>query len=483
MKIFRPAFILFLIGAMLHPVLAGEFRAGAHAENVTPAIPTIATNGAMSEIIAKGVNDQLYARCLVLDDGKTSLAIAIVDSCMIDRELFDRAKAVAHVRTGIPVSHMLIAATHSHTAPAAVPLFQTHPDPSYRLFLAEKIADGIVHAHANLEPAQAGWATGSDPTQVFNRRWRVKDGASYTNPFGGTTDRAWMNPGYNNDKVTESVGPTDPSIPMLSVQARDGRPIALLANYALHYVGGVQPISGDYFGEFSRVIAEKVGTKTVAGKPPFVGILSNGASGDINNVNFSLKQRPASQALFEQIRIVTESVTDATMKAYRTIQHQSDIDLAMVEREIELGVRKPTLEEVAAAHKLLAETPRIATGPFAGQFKPREAIYARETILMHEYPPTVHVKLQALRIGEVGIVATPCETFVEIGLDVKKQSSFKNQLFIELANGYNGYLPTPQQHELGGYETWRARSSYLATDASPKVTQTLVELLGAVRKR
>jgi len=52
---------------------------------------------------------------------------------------------------------------------------------------------------------------------------------------------------------------------------------------------------------------------------------------------------------------------------------------------------------------------------------------------------------------------------------------------VSLANGYNGYLPTPAQHDLGGYETWRARSSYLEKDASPKITKVLFELLDAVK--
>jgi hypothetical protein len=89
----------------------------------------------------------------------------------------------------------------------------------------------------------------------------------------------------------------------------------------------------------------------------------------------------------------------------------------------------------------------------------------------------VELKLQAMRIGDLAICAIPCEVFVEIGLDLKKQSPFKHTFTVSLANGYNGYLPTPEHHALGGYETWRARSSYLEVDASTKITQTLVQLL------
>ena len=82
-----------------------------------------------------------------------------------------------------------------------------------------------------------------------------------------------------------------------------------------------------------------------------------------------------------------------------------------------------------------------------------------------------------LRIGDLAITAIPNEVFAEIGLELKAKSPFKPTFNIELANGYNGYLPTPAQHKLGGYETWRARSSYLEVDAAPKITQTLFLLL------
>jgi hypothetical protein len=131
---------------------------------------------------------------------------------------------------------------------------------------------------------------------------------------------------------------------------------------------------------------------------------------------------------------------------------------------------------VARAKEILAQ----AKGPV---LKTLPEVYARETVLLAKYPATVRAKLQAIRIGDLGIVSSPCETFVETGLEIKKKSPLKPTFTIELANGYNGYLPTPEQHKLGGYETWRARSSYLEVDASTKITATLLELLNAVAKQ
>ena len=102
--------------------------------------------------------------------------------------------------------------------------------------------------------------------------------------------------------------------------------------------------------------------------------------------------------------------------------------------------------------------------------------------MLAEYPETVPVKLQALRIGEVGIAAAPCEVFAETGLAIKAESPLPSSFVIELANGYNGYLPTPQQHEWGGYETWPSRGAYLEVDAEPRIRATLLELLDDVAK-
>jgi hypothetical protein len=213
-------------------------------------------------------------------------------------------------------------------------------------------------------------------------------------------------------------------------------------------------------------LAVKLG---VSGNDRFVGIMSNGTSGNINNVNFALDALPRREP-FEQIRLVAASIAEAADRAYRKIEWKNSVPLAARDADLELAVRLPAPEDVDAAKHLLAQ----AKEPPYGKLP---EIYARETILLAKYPKTVSVKLQAFRIGELGIAAIPCETFVETGLAIKKESPLKS-FTIELANGYNGYLPTPEHHEWGGYETWRARSSYLDTDAEPKVRETVLRLLG-----
>jgi hypothetical protein len=72
---------------------------------------------------------------------------------------------------------------------------------------------------------------------------------------------------------------------------------------------------------------------------------------------------------------------------------------------------------------------------------------------------------------------------VEIGLDLKKTTPFTRHFTVSLANGYNGYLPTPEQHKLGGYETWRARSAYLEVEASTKIAEKLKSMLAELKAK
>lgn len=456
--------------------------AGAYAQDITPPVFPISVNGNMVDQLADKAHDPLHARCIVIRHShgtgpSTTLAIVICDSCMIPRDLIERAKKLTASKTGIPVSNILISATHAHSCPTLTGVFQSDPDLGYVEFLIERIAGGIETAVKQLEPAKIGWGKyAPSPGQeivLFNRRWSLKSGETVENPFGAKTDRIQTNPGFGNSKVDQSQGLVDPELSVLSIQSRSGRPIALLANYSLHYVGGIPgaAVSADYFGEFCQRVARQIKATDVT--PPFVAALSNGTSGDVNNVDFRLKSSPPRQP-FEQIQIVAETVAQYAARAYDHVHYEDDIPLKVFEEEVSLNVRKPSAEEVSVAEKKIENVPRPLTG--------LPLIYARETTLLGKYPDMVKVKLQAMKIGTLAIVTSPCETFTETGLDIKKKSPFPGTFTISLANGYNGYLPPPEQHDLGGYETWRARSSYLARDAEPKVRATLLQLLSKLNQ-
>jgi len=450
-----------------------QLRAGAAVVDITPQKFPVSMTGAFQDRMATGAQDRLHARALVLDDGTTEVAIVVCDICLISREIFDAAKKDASQKTGIPENRMLMSATHTHTAATAVPLAQCNPDPDFVTHLTNQIAAAVVEAHARLQPAAIGWASGKEPGEVGNRRWHVKPEAITANPFGRSDDQVRTNGPRGSDLLIKPAGPVDPEVSIVSIVDADGKPLSLLANYGLHYVGGVPPfqLSADYFGEFARRISARLD----AGDD-FVGLLSNGASGDVNNYNFT-NPRPAADPMV-RIATVADKIADVVIEVRQTIEHSKTPQLKMLERSLDLGVRKPDPADLAYARGLLAkaENPQKLT---------MHEVYAQETVRIHEnYPDTKNIKIQTLRIGDdLGIVAIPCEVFAEIGLEIKQRSPFKNTFIISLANGYNGYLPTPGQHALGGYETWRSGWSYLEINASTKITEEALAMLKSLKKQ
>jgi len=445
------------------------FRAGACAVDVTPRQFPVIVNGGMLERTCSKVVDPLHARCLVLDDGTNTIGFAVVDNCVIPRSITDRAKQLAREKTGIAVDRMLICATHCHSAPSVVGALGSGDNPAYIEYLPGRIAAGIAGAYKNLEPAQVGWAVGRDPENVFCRRFLMKPGTARTCRFTGKeNDRAQMNPGYQNPNSVQRTGPADTDVSVFSVQSRRGRPIAVLANYSTHYAGA-PPLSADYFGVFARRIKELVTAGDADSR--FVGMMTNGTSGDANCCDFV---NPRRSFTYES---VGEDTAQAAFEAYKTIRYYSWVPIVMEQSLLELGIRKPTPEETAEAKAYLAE--QVPDG------KPKSTpdVYARETLILSRLPATREIKLQAIRIGELGITAMPNEVFGITGLAIKRESPLRPTFNIELANGYAGYIPPPDQHALGGYTTWRARSSCLEVQAEPKIRREVLRLLGAVAGR
>ena len=450
---------------------ANVFRAGASTSNITPPLGESIIGG-WRPFPAKNVHDELHARCLVLDDGENRIAIVICDVLGIPREVIDAAKIRISETVGIPDSHVLVAATHTHsgtTTRGPKSVMWKDDGTEYQAFLAMRIADGVQRAVNHLEPAEIGWGRAQEPSEVFNRRWEVTDPALLKNPFGGT-DRVRMNPPSGSAALIRPAGPVDPEIGFVSVRSVDGRPIALLANYSLHYVGGVPSgdVSADYFGYFCRSIEQRFPRDD---DRAFVGMLTNGTSGDINNINF--RQRGPRRKPYEKMKEVAEKVADQVYAAYQNVEFHSWVALDAVSMDLPLTLRKPTPETLQYLAEVTADQP--------AEPRSKERIYLERLTKLKDGPETIDARLQVLQIGALSISAIPFETFVEIGLELKSRSPFSQTFTVELANGWYGYLPTPEQHELGGYETWIG-TNFVQKDASKKIVDALLKMSGDLQQ-
>lgn len=450
-----------------------KFLAGAATSNITPALGG-AIVGGFAPVSSTHIHDELHARCLVLDNGKKRVAIVVCDLLGAARQMFDEAARLVQEQTGIPRDCLLMSATHTHSASSALSENRyslDEPLNEYQTFVAHRIADGVARAVNNLAPARIGWASGNEPNQVFNRRWFMKEGTVPPNPFGGV-DKVKMNP-PKGPNLVKPAGPTDPEISIVSLQTIEGKPLAVLANYSLHYVGGVGPtdISADYYGVFCDRLQQLLGADRQ--EPPFVAMLSNGTSGNINNIDFS-KPATKSPPRYSKIHEVADDVAQVVLKAMEGIDYHDWVPLDSRFTEMKLEARRPTAEMLERAEGLVNK-PRLIGGKSA-----LDVIYAERILKMRDIPSHIDLPIQALRIGDTAICGIPCETFVETGLELKQKSPFKSTFTHSIAGGYFGYMPTPEQHALGGYETWLG-TNRLEVQASVKITAKLLEMLSSMK--
>ncbi len=447
------ALLLLAAPAAAQPV----FRAGVAAVDVSPqTFPRIIAGGFL-EGRGERLADRLFVRAFVLDDGQMQIALAIVDTCMMEQSLIDEAKALASKQCGIPVERMMVSATHTHAAPAAMGCLGTRKDTAYAKFLTPKIAEAIVAAHAARQPARIGWGAIDDWQHTHNRRWIRLPGREVVDPYGQPTGRANMHPGYLSKDVVGPSGPVDPQLSVIALQTADGQPLGVLANYSQHYFGA-GPVSADYYGHFCRQLAARLG-QSGDGNGPFVCAMSQGTSGDQMWMDYGAKK--------QAIDIVTyaSEVADSALKALQSVKYVDHAPLGMIEKTLELKYRVPDEQRLAWARPLAAKIENEVP-------KNKEEVYAREALILHERQKT-SLKLQALRIGDLSIATLPNEVYAITGLKLRAVSPFGTHFNIELANGAEGYIPPPEQHGLGGYTTWPARTAGLEMQAEPKIVATL----------
>lgn len=469
--------------AFSHPVLAadqpqessaeGVFRAGAATANITPPLGADIIGG-FTPYPATHVHDELHARCLVLDNGRHRLAIVVCDLLGLHYALSREARRIIAERLALPPGQVLICGTHTHTAASALgpPGYQVQIElDDYQKFVARRIADGVQRASHLLRPAELAWGRVDIPEHVFNRRWHLRPGAMTANPFG-ELDLVRMNPPAGSDTLVEPAGPVDPELTFVALREIDGTPLALWASYSLHYVGGDRrgEISADYYGMFCEELARRLSPEPR--DPPFVGMLSNGTSGDVNNINFRMP-RPA-QPPYQRMRQVAGDVARRVHESLPGLEWSRSVELDSRYRELSVARREPGAARQAWARDLLQRAPADRT-----QWD-LPTIYADRVLKLSAAPAEYPLPIQIFRIGP-GVVGTlPLEVFAEIGLEFKSRCGPGPAQLTSLAHGYFGYLPTPRQHDLGGYETWIG-TNRVEREASVKLLDGLLEMRGEMQ--
>lgn len=444
-------------------------QAGAAAVDITPPLGTL-INGDFLPHYARTIHDPLYARALVLQAGPETVALVVVDSCAMPRDFLDEVKAQIEQETGIRPENVLISSTHTHAASSIVSLLLVGADLPYRQFLPNRIVTAVHQAQQKLRPAQLGFGAVDVPEHVVCRRFFMKLGYQAVNPVTGGLDEVKTNPFGDEDQIDRRVVPVDSQVSFLAVRGLDGAWISVLANYSLHYVGDWEngTITADYFGVFARQLGLMLGAGA-----DFVGMMSNGTSGEANIWDFlDLDRYPT--AHFAKSDLIGTDIAQQVCQALLSIDWQSQLSISAQYADVPVQVRKPSSDELTAAESLVSAT--IYEDIRTVDADALRRIYAREQVLLAQYPDTIHFPVQAIRLGSGVIGALGGEFFAETGLALKKHLSGRPYFTITMANGYVGYVPPAHEIERGGYETWRCRTSPLAKPTEAQLRVALLHL-------
>ena len=444
-----------------------ELRVGAAKIDITPQQLPVLVNGSMRSRTTDQITTKIHARAIVVDDGVDRIGLVVVDSCILPRHLLDEAKNLAAQRTQLQPERIMISATHTHSAPSSIGALGTNADETYVPFLRQQLAESLVQAEQRLQPAQVGWGAVNAPQFTALRRWVLRPDKVREDPFGNPTVRATMHAARNSDDAIGPTGPEDPQLSLVAFKTPAGDPIAVLANFSMHYFGSQPGISADYFGYFCQQLEQTLVSQAGSeNKSDVVALMSHGCSGDIWRRDYMPNSHQEKEATADTY---SASLVELAMGAYHEASFRKDVDIAMEQAELAMNYRVPSKQRLHWANEMVKEL-----GGRLPETQPE--IYAREQVFLAKLQKT-NIIVQAIRIGDIGIVTTPCETYALTGLKLKLQSPLENTMVIELANGGEGYIPPPEQHVLGGYNTWAARSAGLEITAEPRIVAKNLQLL------
>jgi neutral ceramidase len=445
-------------------------RAGVARCTITPPTGMPIVGYAAREGVANGKDGELYATALVLNDKTSQVAILSFDLTFILEPLASILRKEIGGQLGIPPSHVLLNCSHTHGAPP-LQRFQYDFDDEDQENLRAGYAAGFAvqmpalaaQAAQNLSAARIGTGVGEARIGI-NRREPQPDGSIML--------------GEN------ALGPVDHEVRVIRVDDLEGKPIAVIFAHGCHTVTmGPKSLrwSADYIGPARDLIENNLGCLSLylqanAGDiNPICGI---GAGIDDSSAKMRIGLMLGGEVLKVHSSIYTESARGprnligslAKIPFYPRvpIRDEPDSTIAVEETSLELPLQDLPTQE--AAEEIL----RTCDSQLANQLASNDSVaqlnvarryrhWANDLVnfIKGRHKPVLDASIQAIRIGELAIVAVPGETFSALGMEVKRRSPFRNTLFVGYSNGCVCYIPTRDAFPKGG---WKIQDRYAVPD-------------------
>jgi len=413
-----------------------NLRAGAARVDITPPIGGPMSGYAKRTRPSDAIDDPLFSKALVLDDGRMRLAIITNDLIWVPADLVAKARSLIQEWTRISEENIFISASHTHFGPVMAKRSEWawgDADEAYVATIIRKMATAAKFASDGLQPASIGFGKGEAHGISYNRRTIRPDGKAVM---------SWSLPPPESNL---RFGPVDPEVGVLKVEDKKGGNVASLINFACHPVSSTQrfyAISADYPGETMNLIEGAEGG---------VSLFALGCAGNINPIvrGTNAKRKVGFSLGAEALKVLQWMDTSerARLKARRkkiSLPLKRFPSVERARREVEhleqmkkktRGRKRRTPENLSDIESRLSRARRglRQAEKFAGKKE-------------------LQSEIMALSFGDIYVIGLPGEIFVEIGQRIKKRSGLEKLLVVSLANDAIGYVPVRKAYSQGGYE-------------------------------
>jgi neutral ceramidase len=456
------------------PFQVGPFKAGFAERDITPDLG-MEMPGGYGKIFHRKLHDPCKVRAAVFDDGKMRAALVGVDALMVPRRLVEESRKEIAARSGIEPRAILIGASHSHSsgptgmvqpgefdgAPDLVRRLayelSSCADAAYLERVRKALVEAVLDADSRRADARCGAGVGIEDKVAFNRRFRMKNGFS------------WTHPGKGNPDIVEPAGPIDPQVGVIGAWSPDGKLLGCVVNYACHATTSPDGISANWIFYMESVIRGALGADAVV-------VFLQGDAGDVTQVDnrSAFVERPGE----DSARFVGGRIGAAAVKVLIGMPRGALAPIDARSTSLRIPRRLPDPARVERCAALASKNPAEADHT--------EWTFAKEIVLldwMAKKEPAAEVEIQAVQVGPVAVLSNPGETFCRFGLDLKAASPFPMTFPVELANGCAGYIPTEDALGPGGggYETRLTSYSNLVPEAGRLMSEAALGLARQMR--
>ena len=355
-----------------------------------------------------GVHDPPRVRALALESADARVLWLSLDLVGVDPTLVTELRARL-ARTGAPPPVVIVSASHTHSGPGA------YADSAFWAFVAADRESPAVR-RSILDVME----------RAAREAWRRREPARVVAGTGTVT-------GVATSRLDQ---PLDPELGVLKVTAVDGRPLALVWNYAIHGTAlghGNFQISGDLMGEASARLERETGVPVL-----FV----NGAAGDVSPIGRG----------WPGVETIGSTLAGAALATWSVLPVGRDETLGIAERRVALP------------------NPGVSVRNCVGRWIPRGVRIGLAGALASS------AAITAVHIGETAWVTVPGELQTRLGLDIKAagHGRFEQTFVAGYSNDYLGYFLTAKDYERPSYV---ACGSFYGEKGGETVRDAAVELL------